>query len=76
MTGAAALCARAAYRAGAGMVRLGVPGGDLAALPATEAVGVSLPAGSGPRPHRPLLPGAGLSWWVPGSAGPRARGTR
>jgi len=44
MTGAAALCAQAAYRAGAGMVRLGVPGGDLAALPATEAVGVPLPA--------------------------------
>jgi NAD(P)H-hydrate epimerase len=44
MTGAAALCARAAYRAGAGMVRLGVPGGDLGALPATEAVGVALPA--------------------------------
>jgi NAD(P)H-hydrate epimerase len=45
MTGAAALCARAAYRAGAGMVRLGVPGGDPARLPATEAVGVELPAG-------------------------------
>jgi len=44
MTGASAMCARAAYRAGAGMVRLGVPGGDLAALPATEAVGVPLPA--------------------------------
>lgn len=43
MTGAAALCARAAYRAGAGMVRLGVPGGDTADLPATEAVGVELP---------------------------------
>jgi len=43
MTGAAALCARAAYRAGAGMVRLGVPGGDTAHLPATEAVGVELP---------------------------------
>ncbi len=44
MTGAAALCARAAYRAGAGMVRLGVPGGDLGQLPAAEAVGVALPA--------------------------------
>ena len=43
MTGAAALSARAAYRAGAGMVRLGVPGGDPARLPATEAVGVTLP---------------------------------
>ncbi len=44
MTGAAALCARAAYRAGAGMVRLGVPGADPAALPATEAVGIELPS--------------------------------
>ena len=44
MTGAAAMCARAAYRSGAGMVRLGVPGGDPAQLPATEAVGVELPA--------------------------------
>ncbi len=43
MTGAAALSARAAYRAGAGMVRLGVPGGDPTHLPATEAVGVALP---------------------------------
>jgi len=43
MTGAAALCARAAYRAGAGMVRLGVPGLDLADSPATEAVSVALP---------------------------------
>ncbi len=43
MTGAAGLCARAAYRAGAGMVRLGVPGLDLADSPATEAVSVALP---------------------------------
>jgi hydroxyethylthiazole kinase-like uncharacterized protein yjeF len=43
MTGAAALVARAAYRAGAGMVRLGVPGGDEADLPADEAVGIALP---------------------------------
>lgn len=42
MTGAAALCARAGYRAGAGMVRLGVPGGDLSAAPASEAVSVAL----------------------------------
>jgi NAD(P)H-hydrate epimerase len=42
MTGAAALCARSAYRAGAGMVRLGVPGGDLADAPASEAVSVRL----------------------------------
>lgn len=44
MTGAAALCARAAYRAGAGMVRLGVPGAELSGIPATEAVGVPLGA--------------------------------
>jgi ADP-dependent NAD(P)H-hydrate dehydratase / NAD(P)H-hydrate epimerase len=45
MTGAAALCAESAYRAGSGMVRLGVPGGALDDLPSTEAVGVALPAG-------------------------------
>ena len=45
MTGAAGLCAEAAYRAGSGMVRLGVPGGSLRDLPSTEAVGVELPAG-------------------------------
>ncbi len=44
MTGAAALCARAAGRAGAGMVRLGVPGADPGDLPAGEAVGIALPA--------------------------------
>jgi NAD(P)H-hydrate epimerase len=44
MTGAAALCARAAYRSGAGMVRLGVPGLGLADSPATEAVSILLPA--------------------------------
>ncbi len=44
MTGAPALASRGAYRAGAGMVRLGVPGGDLSDLPAGEAVGVNLPA--------------------------------
>ncbi len=43
MSGAAGLCARAALRCGAGMVRLGVPGGDLAESPAPEAVGVHLP---------------------------------
>jgi hydroxyethylthiazole kinase-like uncharacterized protein yjeF len=42
MTGAAALCARSAYRSGAGMVRLGVPGGDLAEAPVSEAVSVGL----------------------------------
>jgi NAD(P)H-hydrate epimerase len=44
MTGAAGLCAEAAYRAGSGMVRLGVPGGALRDLPSTEAVGLELPA--------------------------------
>ena len=44
MTGAPALAARGAYRSGAGMVRLGVPGGDPADLPAGEAVGLDLPA--------------------------------
>lgn len=43
MTGAAALCARAAFRAGAGMVRLGVPGGEVADSPAAEAVSFELP---------------------------------
>ncbi len=42
MTGAAALAARAAYRSGAGMVRLGVPGGGLAQGTVDEAVGVDL----------------------------------
>jgi ADP-dependent NAD(P)H-hydrate dehydratase / NAD(P)H-hydrate epimerase len=44
MAGAAALCARSAYRSGAGMVRLGVPGLALTDSPATEAVSVLLPA--------------------------------
>ena len=44
MTGAAELCARGAYRAGAGMVRLGVPGADLAEVDVIEAVGTALPA--------------------------------
>ncbi len=44
MTGAAELCARAAYRAGAGMVRLGVPGADPALLPGGEAVATGLTA--------------------------------
>ncbi|HEY1990215.1 MAG TPA: NAD(P)H-hydrate dehydratase [Acidimicrobiales bacterium] len=43
MTGAAGLCAQAAMRTGAGMVRLGVPGGDLADTPSSEAVSVALP---------------------------------
>ena len=49
MTGAAGLCAHAAYRAGAGMVRLGIPGADPADLPAGEAVGRrSCPRRAGP----------------------------
>lgn len=44
MLGAAMLCSRAAMRAGAGMVRLGVPGADPASFPASEAVGRALPA--------------------------------
>jgi NAD(P)H-hydrate epimerase len=44
MAGAAELCAHAAYRAGAGMVRLGVPGADPAFLPAGEAVATGLAA--------------------------------
>jgi hydroxyethylthiazole kinase-like uncharacterized protein yjeF len=44
MTGAAAMCARSAYRSGAGMVRLGVPGATLSESPASEAVSVELPA--------------------------------
>lgn len=44
MTGAAALCARAAYRSGAGMVRLGVPGGSLSTAAVDEAVSVALPS--------------------------------
>ncbi|MDQ1361685.1 MAG: ADP-dependent NAD(P)H-hydrate dehydratase / NAD(P)H-hydrate epimerase [Acidimicrobiaceae bacterium] len=43
MTGAAAMCAMAAYRAGAGMVRLGIPGADVGQTPASEAVSVPLP---------------------------------
>ena len=43
MTGAAVLATRAAFRAGAGMVRLGVPGGDPSGLPTGEAVAVALP---------------------------------
>ncbi|MHB8437765.1 MAG: NAD(P)H-hydrate dehydratase [Acidimicrobiales bacterium] len=45
MTGAASLCALGAYRAGAGMVRLGVPGDpDLGGHVANEAVASPLPA--------------------------------
>ena len=44
MTGAASLCAMGGYRAGAGMVRLGVPGADPDAPAAAEAVTSRLPA--------------------------------
>lgn len=44
MTGAATLAARAAQRAGAGYVRLSVPGGSPGAGAPVEAVGVPLPA--------------------------------
>lgn len=43
MTGAPQLVARGAFRAGAGTVRLGVPGALLEDLPASEAVGIALP---------------------------------
>jgi NAD(P)H-hydrate epimerase len=66
MTGAANLCARAAMRAGAGMVRLGVPGLEHPAPP-VEVVGRVLPAGSWDREvldelgrFRALLVGPGL----------------
>ncbi|HSS10854.1 MAG TPA: NAD(P)H-hydrate epimerase, partial [Acidimicrobiales bacterium] len=44
MMGAPLLVSRAALRAGAGYVRLGVPGASVSALPPGEAVGVPLPA--------------------------------
>ncbi|MGI8686445.1 MAG: NAD(P)H-hydrate dehydratase [Acidimicrobiales bacterium] len=44
MAGAALLAGRSALRAGAGYVRLGVPGADPALLPLGELVGVPLPA--------------------------------
>ena len=44
MTGAASFCARAAYRAGAGMVRLGVPGAGSTPATVDEAVGIELAA--------------------------------
>ena len=44
MRGAAGLCSRAAMRAGAGMVRLGMPGAGPSDLPASEVVARALPA--------------------------------
>ena len=43
MLGAASLCSKSAYRAGAGMVRLAVPGESGDELPATEAVAFEVP---------------------------------
>jgi ADP-dependent NAD(P)H-hydrate dehydratase / NAD(P)H-hydrate epimerase len=43
MTGAPWLVARGALRGGAGYVRLGIPGGSVADLPPSEAVGLALP---------------------------------
>ncbi|MFZ0665376.1 MAG: NAD(P)H-hydrate dehydratase [Acidimicrobiales bacterium] len=43
MLGAATFSATAAYRAGAGMVRLAVPGASATELPASEAVGLEIP---------------------------------
>ena len=43
MTGAAQLVGRGAFRAGAGIVRLGLPGAGLGDLPPSEAVGILLP---------------------------------
>ncbi len=50
MTGAAVMAARAAQRAGAGMVRLATPGAPLSALPVLEAVMRELPATQFARP--------------------------
>lgn len=44
MAGSALLAGRAALRAGAGNVRLGVPGLDVAVLPPTEMVNIAVPA--------------------------------
>jgi NAD(P)H-hydrate epimerase len=44
MTGAASLTSMAALRAGAGYCRLGIPGGDVGSVAATEVVAVPLPA--------------------------------
>ena len=72
MTGAAALCARAAYRAGAGMVRLGVPGCGLSEAPATRG-GERGPAGRGVgRRTRSRRRPAARPWWSgPGWAAAR-----
>jgi NAD(P)H-hydrate epimerase len=55
MMGAPNLVSRSALRAGSGYVRLGVPGGSLAAIPSTEAVGLALPAADW---HGPVIDAA------------------
>jgi NAD(P)H-hydrate epimerase len=55
MLGAPRLVSAGALRAGSGYVRLGVPGADLAALPAEEAVGLALPATGWDRDARAAL---------------------
>ena len=79
MTGAAHLAAAAAQRAGAGMVRLGIPGVDDDRGQPTEAVGVDLPAtgwaadaiAATDRVHA-LVVGPGLGTGDAASAGVRA----
>jgi NAD(P)H-hydrate epimerase len=78
MMGAARLCSEAAARAGAGMVRLGVPGAEPRDLPASEVVARPLPA-AGWAPVvleelarcRALVVGPGL-----GRGGPAREGVR
>jgi NAD(P)H-hydrate epimerase len=55
MMGAPSLVSRSALRAGSGYVRLGVPGGSLAAMPSAEAVGLALPAADW---HGPVIEAA------------------
>ncbi|MBV8462435.1 MAG: NAD(P)H-hydrate dehydratase [Acidimicrobiales bacterium] len=79
MTGAATFVADAAYRSGAGMVRLGVPGAPLEELPATESVAVALPGQGWAQPAlevaercRAVVVGPGLGR-AEGTAGEVAR---
>ncbi|HEX3540436.1 MAG TPA: NAD(P)H-hydrate dehydratase [Acidimicrobiales bacterium] len=67
MMGAPTMVSRAAMRAGAGYVRLGVPGAPLSSLPSGETVGVELPAAGWDGPAveatkrcRALVTGPGL----------------